>query len=79
MYEKGTPEFDRFFDPEPESEQVYEFDFPTPERLPGARAVIWLDIDLVGASCGYAVPIMKFESHRKYPPNVVQMCFSTRD
>ena len=40
--------------------------FPTPELLPGARAIIWLDIERVGTSCGYAVPFFKFESHRKH-------------
>ena len=41
--------------------------FPIPELLPGARAIIWLDITRVGTSCGYAVPFMKFESHRTSP------------
>ena len=61
VYEHGTSEFDRFFEPTLEGD---EFDFPTPELLPGARAVIWIDITRVGISCGYAVPFMKFESHR---------------
>lgn len=42
-------------------------DFPTPALLPGARAIIWLDITRVGTSCGYSVPFMKFERHRTFP------------
>lgn len=32
--------------------------------LPGARAVIVAEIDRVADSCGYGVPLMRFEGHR---------------
>lgn len=62
VYERGTPEFEKFFEPSLEEDAL---GFPTPELLPGARAVIWIDITRVGTACGYAVPFMKFESHRE--------------
>ncbi|GJE92270.1 hypothetical protein PsYK624_084240 [Phanerochaete sordida] len=62
VYEKGTPEFDKLFNP---SNDEGELDYPTPELLPGARAVIWIDITRVGSACGFSVPFMKFESHRE--------------
>lgn len=40
------------------------YDFPTPELMPGARSVIWVDIDLVSTSCGYSVPFMTYERDR---------------
>ncbi|GAA5982977.1 hypothetical protein JCM10908_006856 [Rhodotorula pacifica] len=33
-------------------------------RLPGSRAVIWLDIDRVGTSCGYSVPFYDYVKDR---------------
>jgi hypothetical protein len=33
-------------------------------ELPGARAVIRVAIDRVGSSCGYAVPLMRYEGER---------------
>ena len=63
IIERNTPEFDRLMSGErPEGA---EFDYPTPEMQPGARAIVWLDIEKVGTSCGYAVPFMKFEGHRE--------------
>jgi hypothetical protein len=32
--------------------------------LPGARAVIRVAVDRVGSSCGYAVPLMRYEGER---------------
>jgi hypothetical protein len=29
-------------------------------RLPGSRAIIWLDVDRVGTSCGYSVPFFDY-------------------
>lgn len=63
VYERGTPEFDKFF--EPKSGAVDLYDFPTPEMTPGARAVIWIDITRVGSSCGYSVPFMQFVKESK--------------
>ena len=34
-----------------------------PDRL-GARAVMLVDIDRISTSCGYGVPLMRFEGHR---------------
>ncbi|KIP10940.1 hypothetical protein PHLGIDRAFT_64839 [Phlebiopsis gigantea 11061_1 CR5-6] len=62
IIERNTPEFDRLMSGE--KPEGAEFDYPTPEMQPGARAIIWLDIEKVGTSCGYAVPFMKFEGHR---------------
>ena len=64
MYERGTPEFDRFFDPGVSFAED-EYEFPTPEIIVGARAVIWIDITLVATSCGYSVPVMEFVGHRE--------------
>jgi hypothetical protein len=50
VYERGTPEFDRMV--------------PVEKRLPGARAVIEVDIYKVGKSCGFAVPIMTLDRPR---------------
>ena len=63
VFELGSPEFNALLDP---SADPGEYDSPTPELLPGARAIIWVDIDLVGTSCGFSVPFMEFISHRKY-------------
>ncbi|KAI0812687.1 hypothetical protein BC629DRAFT_1589413 [Irpex lacteus] len=59
VFERGSPEFERLI-----NEGASELGFSTPEMLPGARAIIWLDITRVGTSCGYSVPFMKFEAHR---------------
>ena len=40
------------------------YSWPTPEMLPGARAIIWLDVEKVGTFCGFSVPLYKFEGHR---------------
>ena len=64
VIERGTPEFDALMNGEKPEGTTY--DYPTPEMKPGARAIIWLDIETVGTSCGYAVPFMKFEGHRKF-------------
>lgn len=63
VYERGTPEFDKFFEPTSGADDLY--DFPTPEMTPGARAVIWIDITRVGSSCGYSVPFMQFVKERE--------------
>ena len=63
VIERNTPEFDRLMSGE--KPEGAEFDYPTPEMQPGARAIIWLDIEKIGTSCGYAVPFMKFEGHRE--------------
>lgn len=63
VIERGTPEFDQLMNEGPGG-TVY--DWPTPEMQPGARAIIWLDIEKVGTSCGWAIPFMKFENHRTF-------------
>lgn len=63
VYERGTPEFDKFFEPASGADDLYNF--PTPEMSPGARAVVWIDITRVGSSCGYSVPFMQFVKERK--------------
>ncbi|EKM54258.1 uncharacterized protein PHACADRAFT_123163 [Phanerochaete carnosa HHB-10118-sp] len=59
VIERGTPEFDQLL-----QSKLGAYDWPTPEVQPGARAIIWLEIDKVGISRGSAVPIYKFEGHR---------------
>lgn len=64
VFERGTPEFDKILEGEDPVEDI--FDFPTPENKPGARAILWLDIELVSTTCGYSVPFYTFEGHRKH-------------
>jgi len=52
VFERDTPDFDALLPP------------GDPRRLPGARAIIWLDVDRVGTSCGYSVPFYQFEGER---------------
>ncbi|KAI0339765.1 hypothetical protein BDW22DRAFT_1347272 [Trametopsis cervina] len=59
VFERGSPQFERLM-----NGGDSELGFPAPEMLPGARAIVWLDITRVGTSCGYSVPFMKFEAHR---------------
>ncbi|TDL22402.1 hypothetical protein BD410DRAFT_839844 [Rickenella mellea] len=49
-YEFGTPEYERFI--------------PISTRRAGSRAVIVSDIHRVSTSCGWGVPIYKFQTHR---------------
>lgn len=71
VIERGTPEFDRLMQGEQPQPADGALEYPTPAMQPGARAIIWLDIEKVGTSCGYAVPFMKFESHRAFCPSPV--------
>ena len=68
VIERGTPEFEKLM--RGENPPGTTFNFPTPAMQPGARAIIWLDIETVGTSCGYAVPFFKFEGHRKSSPSL---------
>ena len=34
------------------------------EEPPGARQIVWLDIDLVQTSCGYGVPLFSYQGER---------------
>ncbi|GAA5942453.1 hypothetical protein JCM3775_006992 [Rhodotorula graminis] len=52
VYERDTPDFDALL---PVGDE---------RRLPGARAIIWLDVDRVGTSCGYSVPFYQYEGER---------------
>ncbi|GJE92271.1 hypothetical protein PsYK624_084250 [Phanerochaete sordida] len=60
VIERGTPEFDELLD----NRGPDGYGWPTPELQPGARAIIWLDIEKVGTSCGYSVPFYEFKGHR---------------
>ncbi|KPV72972.1 uncharacterized protein RHOBADRAFT_38639 [Rhodotorula graminis WP1] len=55
VYERDTPDFDALL---PVGDE---------RRLPGARAIIWLDVDRVGTSCGYSVPFYQYEGERSVP------------
>ncbi|KIM86525.1 hypothetical protein PILCRDRAFT_64821 [Piloderma croceum F 1598] len=50
VHEFGTPEYDALI--------------PIVDRKPGSRGVIVVDVHKVGTSCGYAVPLYAFQSHR---------------
>ncbi|KAJ4490550.1 hypothetical protein J3R30DRAFT_3278074 [Lentinula aciculospora] len=50
VYEYGTPEYNEYISPE--------------NRAPGSRAVIVVDVHKVGTSCGYAIPLYEFKTHR---------------
>ncbi|BGP43915.1 hypothetical protein JCM10450v2_008120 [Rhodotorula kratochvilovae] len=52
VFERDTPEFDALLPP------------GDARRLPGARAIIWLDVDRVGTSCGFSVPFYHYEGER---------------
>ncbi|TBU51643.1 hypothetical protein BD310DRAFT_833860 [Dichomitus squalens] len=50
VFEFGTPEYEELI--------------PSEKRMTGSRAAIVVDVHKVGTSCGYAVPIYTFKSHR---------------
>jgi len=52
VYERDSPAFDALL---PVGDE---------RRLPGARAIIWLDVERVGTSCGYSVPFYEYEGER---------------
>ncbi|GAA5825999.1 hypothetical protein JCM11251_000085 [Rhodosporidiobolus azoricus] len=52
VFERDSPEFDALLPPGDE------------RRLPGARAIIWLDIERVGTSCGFSVPFYEYVEDR---------------
>ncbi|GJE94488.1 hypothetical protein PsYK624_106580 [Phanerochaete sordida] len=59
VIERDDPEFDQLV-----NRELGAYGWPTPEVMPGARAIIWLNIDKVSISRGSSVPLFKFESHR---------------
>jgi len=59
VFELGTPEYEKLL-----TSTDGEYNFPTPEPRPGARAIIWIDIHKVSFSCGFSVPLMEFVSER---------------
>ncbi|KWU45294.1 hypothetical protein RHOSPDRAFT_28889 [Rhodotorula sp. JG-1b] len=52
VFERDSPEYDRLL---PVGDH---------RRLPGSRAIIWLDVDRVGTSCGYSVPFFDYVKDR---------------
>ncbi|GAA6048714.1 hypothetical protein JCM3770_003924 [Rhodotorula araucariae] len=52
VFERDTLEFDKLLPP------------GDARRLPGARAIIWLDVDRVGTSCGFSVPFFHYDGER---------------
>lgn len=50
VYEFGTPEYNDFI--------------PLSDRKAGSRAIIVIDVQRVGTSCGYGVPFYKYETQR---------------
>ena len=65
VFERDSAEFNALIQSTFTPNADDEYDFPTPEFLPGARAIIWIDITMVGLSSGYSVPIMEFVTHRE--------------
>ncbi|KAJ3794860.1 hypothetical protein GGU11DRAFT_794440 [Lentinula aff. detonsa] len=56
VHEFGTPEYNELL--------------PPALRKPGSRAVIIIDVEKVGTSCGYGVPFFEFKGHRDTYYNV---------
>ncbi|GAW07933.1 pyridoxamine phosphate oxidase [Lentinula edodes] len=56
VYEFGTTEYNELLPPD--------------VRNPGSRAVIIVDVEKVGTSCGYGVPFFEFKGHRDTYYNV---------
>ncbi|GAA5903579.1 hypothetical protein JCM6882_002991 [Rhodosporidiobolus microsporus] len=52
VFERDSPEFDALL---PLGDE---------RRLPGARAIVWLDIERVGTSCGFSVPLYEYVDDR---------------
>lgn len=55
VLERDTPEFNKLLPP------------GDGRRFAGARAIVWLDIERVGTSCGYSVPYYHYEGERCVP------------
>ena len=53
VLENGTKEFEQWT--KKEGVQV----------IPGARSVVVVEVELVGDSCGFAVPVMEFKERRE--------------
>ncbi|KAI0339774.1 hypothetical protein BDW22DRAFT_1335620 [Trametopsis cervina] len=62
VFERGSPEYEKLLQPTASPDDQY--DWPTPESRPGARAIIWIDITKVGTSCGWSVPLMEYIADR---------------
>ncbi|EMS19502.1 pyridoxamine phosphate oxidase family protein [Rhodotorula toruloides NP11] len=52
IHPRDTPQFNALLPPD------------DPRRLPGARAVVWMEVERVGTSCGYSVPFFEFVGER---------------
>jgi len=64
---KGAPRIVRLFGKGTVHEfgsPEYEALLPAETRSPGSRSAIVVDVHKVGSSCGYAVPLYDFKSHR---------------
>lgn len=57
VLERGSPEYAALIPPGGDRERELNF--------PGLRAIIWLDIEQVGTSCGYSVPYYDFKEYRR--------------
>jgi len=56
VLERGTPEYEALIPLDGERERKL--------NMPGLRAIIWLDIEQVGTSCGFSVPCYDFVKYR---------------
>jgi len=72
---EGPPRIARIFG----TGSVFEFGsaeytelLPPEVRNPGSRAVIIIDVEKVGTSCGYGVPFFEFKGHRETYYNVAE-------
>ncbi|KAJ2158424.1 hypothetical protein GGF46_003775 [Coemansia sp. RSA 552] len=59
VYEPGSPQFDELF------EEYFAAHWRDPARFKFVRSIIDVHVDLVGQSCGFAVPLMDYQSDRQ--------------
>lgn len=57
VHERGSSFYNSIIPPGGDKERELNF--------PGLRAIIWLDIEQVGTSCGYSVPYYDFREYRR--------------
>ncbi|KAJ1761579.1 hypothetical protein IW139_001571 [Coemansia sp. RSA 353] len=58
VYEPGQPEFDELF------EEHFASEWRDPDRFKFVRSIIDVQLELVGQSCGFAVPFMDYKDER---------------
>ncbi|KAJ1955935.1 hypothetical protein EC988_001608 [Linderina pennispora] len=59
VYEPGTPEFDALF------EEHFSEQWKDPAKFKFVRSIIDIQVEMVGQSCGFAVPFMDYKAERE--------------